>query len=228
MVAFDPFEMIDKLRHADIDPLVETLRRIHREGRPNISSLDQLLQMKPGPESSDPQENQASTGPSIPDDGRYEELRRHCVPYAERLREQSILTDKLLKGFVADAGAETPAVLQQEIRIQAFAGTQSGGRFIIVNSLGKPTDVRFRQCRIHGLPPERESRVRIRFLPESPHLEPGEERPIQVTVDLESHDTLPDKVEASIDIYGGDLLLLKLWIPIEIRRPVQPQWITTT
>lgn len=226
MAGFDPFELIGRLRHARVEPLVDVLRRLHREGAQNLSSIEELL----GKTSPLQAESAASVAEdrATPHIERYEELKRHFVPYAEQLRRQSLLTDQLLHGFLAESRASEPATLQQEIRIQYTPGTPSGARFVVANLLGTTTKLQFRIGRVHGLPLEHQSAIRLRFQPDQPRLDPKEERAVEVSVDVENLPDFPEKVDVGVDVLGDERLLLKLWIRIEIRTPERTRWTGTT
>jgi len=216
MAGIDPFELIGKLKNARTDLLVDVLRRLHNKGSGDLSAIDQLLDGNVDPTAN------ASPKPSAPGaanagNERYEELRRHFVPYAEQLRQQAVLTEKLLKGFASEPKGPTPSVLQQEIRIQASPGTQSGARFAVVNSLDHATELTFRAGSFHGLSDAQRDSLRMEFEPKRPQLGPNEERWIHVRVEVADIDGLPDRIETGVDLLGGDRLLLKLWIQVELR-----------
>jgi hypothetical protein len=215
MAGIDPFELLGKLKTARTDMLVDALRRLHQNGSGNLNSLEELLNGKterPG----DAQQPPAPSAATAEARG-YEELRRHFVPYAEQLRQQALLTEKLLNGFMYESKRPAPAVLQQEIRIQASPGTQSGARFAVLNSLDHPAEVSFRTGRVHGLSEQQRDALRIQFEPERPRLGPNEEKWIHVRVDVADREGLPERIETGVDLLGEDRLLLKLWIQVELR-----------
>jgi hypothetical protein len=214
MAAIDPFDLLGKLKNARTETLVDALRRLHQSGSSDLSSIEELLGGKSNPPADSPPSQPA---PETSPEPRYEELRRHFVPYAEKLRQQALLTERLLNGFVAESKRPAPAVLQQEIRIQASPGAQSGARFVVMNSLDHATAVSFRMGRIHGLSDQHRDALRIEFDPEKPQLGPNEERSIHVRVDVANVQDLPERIEIGVDLLGGDRLLLKLWIQVELR-----------
>ena len=221
MADLDPFELVRRLRHAPLGPLVAALRKIHDGGHVDLNNLEELL----GSRAAAPAPQQPSrTAKSTSTD--YEAARRHFVRHSERLREQAILAERLLDGWAGQAN-QPPVVLQQELRVQCAPGATSGARFVVVNCLDQTVDVRFRPGHVHGVSAEQATSVHLSFTPEQPRLEPGAERDVQLLVEVDGSDGLPDVLELGVDISGNERMLLKLWVRIELR-PGGAEWTSAT
>ena len=212
MSQLDPFDLVRRLGSAPLGPLVKTLRTIHAGGNGDATRLEALLDAG----------NATPPAPVPPTDtptttASYEAARKHFVRHAERLREQALLTERLLDGLSGEA-RRTPAILQQELRVQCRPGATSAGRFIVANCLAQPVDVRFRTGHFHRLSPGQAASAHLSFSPSAPRLEPSTEQEIDVQVDLRATDDLPEFLEVGVDVLGGDELLLKLWVRIEVRQ----------
>jgi hypothetical protein len=214
MSALNPFDLVARLRNAPLEPLVETLRQLHDRGAVDPPSLEHVLGLSDGaPESPRP-----ATVAAKPSGSNYEAARRHFVQYSERLREQAMLTEHLLDGLTGHASRTALMLLQHQLRVQCGPGETSAARFVVVNGLDQPADVRFRPGRVHGLSTEQAASVHISFEPDHPHLQAGAEREVQLQVDLRDADGLPDALELGVDVLGNEHMLLKLWVRIELRR----------
>jgi hypothetical protein len=214
MSTLDPLELVRRLGRAPLGPLVDALRRIHEQGTPDTRRLwDLVAERERATAVPSLNADQAPT-PSLPD---YEAARRHFIRHSERLREQAILTEKLLDGLAKQLETSTPAVLQEELRIQCLPGQSSSARFIVVNCLPRAVDVQFRPGHVHGAPLDTPAAVRVAFDPETPRLEPGAERLVRITVHPRDGGDLPNPLEFGVDVLGAEQLLLKLWVRVELR-----------
>ena len=117
-------------------------------------------------------------------------------------RREAMLVDQLLEHWMRDKGSRR-GPLQQEIRVQCEAGSNSGARFVLVNSLGRSADIDFNVGHVHELSLERQDAVSIRFDPERARLGANEERLVSMTVQVRDVEGLPDALECGVDVRGG-------------------------
>ena len=212
MPAQDPFDLVVRLRGMPLGVVVDALRRVHRGGAAPAdlwSLLATGTPKAPAPPARQPP-LALTAGTSTPPD--YDRMRRHFVQHAQRLREQALLTERLLDRF----GVGRTAPLQHELRIQCEAGRTAGARFLLVNSLDEPVVVTFRQGRVHGSSQETFP-VHVTFDPASPSMRAGEEREIHVTVETQASIDDPN-LDLGIDVLGNERLLIKLWLHLELQR----------
>jgi hypothetical protein len=212
MADLDPFEVVRRLGHAPLGPLVDALRQIHHRGKVEPNNLKELLGSNEAAFAG-PKPPSAPTQSTSPD---YEAARRHFVRHSVRLREQAILAERLLEGLAGPAKQTPPGALQHELRIQCARGATSGARFIVVNCLDRAVDVHFRPGRVHAVSPEQAAAIRLSFTPEQPRLESGAEQEVQLLVEVGGNEGLPDALELGVDVLGHEQLLLKLWVRIEL------------
>jgi hypothetical protein len=213
MALLDPFELVQRLGRAPLEPLVDALRQVHIRGTVDATSLEALFGRGEAAPVVPSASHSAHTS-SLPD---YEQARRHFVRHSERLREQAILAEKLLDGLAGRTAVAPPVILQHEVRVQCAPGGTSAARFVVVNCLKQQVDVRFQSRHVHGLPAEEAESVRLSFNPDHPRLERGAELEVQLLVSLSDTARLPHELEIGVDVCGNELTLLKLWVRIEVR-----------
>ena len=213
MVSLDPFDLVRRLGHAPLDPLVDALRTLHaRGGGGGAKELWELL----GSRDAAPA-GRAPGPPSTTPSADYETARRHFVRHSERLREQAILAERLLDRLAGTSGQEHRSVLQQTVRIQSAPGQRSGARFVVVNGLDREAHVRFIAGQVHGLSRDESSSVRITFDPAEPRIEPGGERDVQIVVDVPEGMAGREFLEFGVDVISDEQRLLKLWVRVDLR-----------
>jgi hypothetical protein len=210
MADLDPFDLVRRLANVPVVPLVNALRQLHDRGITGLPSVDELL----GPEVTASEEKPPAALPkaSSPD---YEAARRHFVRHSEQVREQAMLAERLLDGLAGPLNSTVPVVLQRELRVQCPLGASSGARFVVVNRLEHSIHVRFRPGRVHGLSEEQSAGIHLSFTP-GPPLEPGAEREVQLRVQVDGGQRLPDVLDIGVDVMGDEQMLLKLWVRIEL------------
>jgi hypothetical protein len=212
MVSLDPFDLVQRLGHIPVDPLVEALRRLHARGGGGAKELSDLLasyEKKPSGAAA------GAAGPTRSPD--YEAARRHFVRHSERLREQAILAERLLDRLAGPEEEEPRTPLQQTLRIQAAPGDTSGARFIVANARDRVAHVRFITGHVHGLTREESSSMRITFEPDQPRLDPGGELEVRVAVDVPAGLADREFLEFGVDVMSDEQRLLKLWVRVELR-----------
>jgi hypothetical protein len=218
MVAQFPFDLLRRLADAPLDPLVDALRALHAKGSADVNELSALLVPRGD---GGPPESSGNRGvpPAVSGAGaptEYEAARRHFIRHSEKLREQAQLADRLLDGFARSNHTIHPRIRQHELRLRCAVGGTSGARFVVANSLGRAATVRFRAGRVHAASPEQAAAVHLTFDPGSPRLEPGEEREVQLSVELAAVTELPAVLEAGVDVLADEQLLLKMWVRIDV------------
>ncbi len=223
-IGLDPFDLIKRLGDVPLGSLVKVLRDLHHHGTPDSDTLRKLLGSRQSTaETPKPTVPVAIAAPS----SDYEAARRHFVQHSQRLREQAILTDKLLDGFAAHADHAKPAILQHELRVQCAPGTTSGARFVVVNCLDRTANVRFRPGRVHSLSIETAEDIHLSFRPCELRLEPEGECEVQLLITLPARDDLPSAFDLGVDVLGNEQVLLKQWVHIEVH-PGGGAWRNTT
>jgi hypothetical protein len=206
----EAFGLLKKLGELPLDPVVEALRDLHQRGDVDSPRLRQLVGT-PAVESAPPvrtPERQATS----PD---YEAARRHFVDHSRKLREQALLAERLLDGLVSRDTARTPA-LQSEVTVTCPRHGSSGARFAVANRLDHPIDVRFRVAHIQGRADPSETAV-VSFEPATPRLDTGEEAVVRLLVDLSGVRDAGHTLDVAVDVVGGERLLFKLWVRIDVR-----------
>ena len=214
-VDLDPFELMRRLRGVPVEPIVEALREIHQQGRPDSERLRELLHLAKAATVVSGQKRGAGAVASTPD---YESVRRHFVRHSERVREQAILAERLLDGLAGSETRHKPGILQHEVRVRCSPGSTSAARFVVVNCLDTAVDLQFVPAHLHRVSIEQGAAIDLAFNPASPHLEPGAEQVVQLLVTLAGSHDLPAVVELGVDVRGAGQLLLKQWVRIEIQQ----------
>ena len=223
MVMPNLIELINQLGRVPQQPLLDALRRIHEGGGGDLSSVLGLLESdgdtangRPAPKREPVMVASAPPRAKHSADPDYESLRRQVVRREKTQRREAMLVDQLLEHWMRDKGSRR-GPLQQEIRVQCEAGSNSGARFVLVNSLGRSADIDFNVGHVHELSLERQDAVSIRFDPERARLGANEERLVSMTVQVRDVEGLPDALECGVDVRGGGQNILKLWVRIEVR-----------
>jgi hypothetical protein len=215
MTPASPFQLLKRLGSLPVDPLVDALRELHQRGMTDSKQLQELISggdVKPS--SSDPPV--ISVAPAAPSPaGNYEAARRHFVDHARRLREQAMLTERLLANFARRQGVTLPAPVVHELSIVCAPGSQGSTRFVLVNTFDRTIAVHFRVERSHGISPVALS-DKVSFDPPNPRLEPGREKTVRLCVDLQQWTPATDALEFAVDALSDDRLLLKLWVRVQI------------
>jgi hypothetical protein len=204
----DPFALVRRLSEVPLAPLVDVLRRVHNDGASTPAAIWELLG-RDCPVPAPAGETANATPPVAAPD--YEAAREHFVRHSERLREQAALAERLLDGLVRNSAARA-APLQHELRVAAAAGTTVTANFLVVNSVDRPTEVRFQRGRVHGLSVAAAATVVVTFNPEQPHLAAGAEQVVELRIELPDASVLPNPLEFGVDVLGDNLLLFKLWV----------------
>jgi hypothetical protein len=208
----DAFDVVMRLSGMPRSAVVDALRRVHR-GDVRPADLWSLLETgTPTPDQPAGPTPAAVAAPVAPPFPDYDRVRRHFVQDSQRLRNQALLTERLLDGF---AGISRMAPLQHELRIRCEAGHRAGARFVLVNSLDHAVRVTFRRGRVHASADETSS-VRVAFDPEHPWMDAHEEREIRVSVDLPASIQAPH-LDLGIDVLGNERLLIKVWLRLELQ-----------
>jgi hypothetical protein len=206
----DPFELIRRIGRAPLGPLVAALRELH-EGADTPAVLQALTSLRDSPLR--PGADVAAIGPArrAPD---YETARRHFVQHATRLREQTILAERLLDGLVGSVAQAHPARLPEDVIVRCAPGSTSRARFVVANHFGQSLSVRLVPGRLHGLSAPQAAAVQIGFEPEQLQLSPGAEREVEISIEVKPDEALPDVIELGVDVLGNEQVLLKQWVRI--------------
>ena len=208
--------LLEQLGAAPVEPLVDALRALHAGSPGGAEHLRRLLapdsRALPQPE----HDTRAAAAPVVdmPRDADYEAARRHFVEHGRRLREQALLAERLLDGFVRHQSETRP--LQHELRLTATRGSSAGGSFVVVNTDETPTDVRFlvrATARADGVAAVEQS---ISFDPASMRLQPGEESVVRLSLSLRDYREQRDVLEMSVDVCSDVRLLVRLWICVRV------------
>lgn len=212
---FSSFELLRRLGSVPLEPLIDVLRDLHQRGIAESPQLHALLER--GDISTVlPRRPMTPPGEAFapPRDANYEAARKHFVEHAQRLREQAILAERLLDGFID--GQRTPATTlsPRELTIHCTRGGSASAWFVVVNSVDRQVAVSFRVGRIHGADENVPIPDLVSFDPPAPCVGPGQERVVRLSIDLEDHADL-DTLEFGVDIAGDDRLLAKLWVRVQ-------------
>ena len=207
------FALLTRLGSLPVEPLVEALRDLHTRGATDSMQLQALL----APPPSDPPPDPAK--PLPPRGVNYETARKHFADHAQRLREQAILSERLLDGLVKRHGTkeETPigVLLARELAIDCQRGGESVIRFVVVNSLDRAVTLRFRVGRPHGAFSQPLEDV-VSFDPPAPRLEAGGQETVRLAVDLRGQPHTAGAFEFGVDVLGDERLLVKLWVRAQV------------
>jgi hypothetical protein len=216
-------ELLKRLGSLQRDPLVAALRDLHTRGEAGAWHLHQLLvSARPVPSRSIAAPDQRT--PIERTRGvDYERARRHFVDHSRRLREQAILAERLLEAFVRRQDTTPPSALQHELRMMCARGSTASADFIVVNREASAMDVRFDAARSRGRDAdgtEIEDGIRIAsalsFDPATVHLLPGQEAVVRLSLDLRGDVGRAHTLDVAVDVRGGDRLLLRLWIHVQV------------
>jgi len=146
-------------------------------------------------------------------DSRYERARRHFTAEEQRLRRQAGLTDRIIDQMRERAADRSePRATQETLAVRAAVGRPAGGRFRLANRFARALDVTLTAEALR----DRNGAVvgRVELWPSQARLAPGEERVVQVTVDLAGVGP-PLVVAGEIVARADGAALHRLWLEVE-------------
>lgn len=207
-------DLLQHLSTVPLAPLVEALRELHHLGAADPERIRSLLAAPAAPGVRPPAAPPAVRLPSGPSSDRpdYERARKHFVEHAQRLREQAILAEKLLAGFVGEQTAA--ADLRRELTLPASDGPVRTLQFVLVNTLPRAMAITFRVRAARDAEGRNAWRHGLAFEPAAPHLAAGEEVVVRLQLDTRRV-PLPERPDTVIvDVFGNDRPVVSLWISV--------------
>jgi len=215
MTPSSSFQLLKRLGSAPLDPLVEALRDLHQRGSADSKQLQELLSggdvQLPAAESTIPAMARAPRANSA----NYESARRHFVEHAQRLREQAILTERLLDGLSGHHGAAAAALPVRELNVPCARGGEASVCFALVNTFDHAIDVQFRTKHGNTPLPIPVNDV-MSFQPPNPRLEPGQDEIVRLSVDVRQWTPAVPAFDIVVDVLGNERLLLRLVVRVQI------------